>query len=88
MVRVMGYDVIGRLRPGASLERATDQMNGLAAAIDAENPTWRPGARVRVTPLHEHMVGKVRAWMLSSPAWSGSCWPSRAPTSQTCVWRR
>jgi len=64
MVRIFGYDVIGRLRPGVSLARATDQMNALAAAIDAESPAWRPGARVRVTPLYEHLVGKVRAWML------------------------
>ena len=62
--RIVGFDVIGRLRPGVSLTRATDQMNAVTAAIDAEYPTWRPGARVRVTPLHEHLVGTVRSWML------------------------
>ena len=62
--RMFAYNIIGRLRPGVSVARATGQMNALADAIDKENPTWRPGARVRVVPLHEHLVGSVRAWML------------------------
>jgi putative ABC transport system permease protein len=62
--RIVGFDVIGRLRPGVSLTRATGQMNTVAAAIDAAYPAWRPRARVRVARLHEHLVGAVRAWML------------------------
>jgi predicted permease len=64
MTRMIGYEVIGRLRSGVSLARAADQMNAVSAAMDAEHPTWRVGARVHLTPLHEHLVGKVRSWML------------------------
>jgi putative ABC transport system permease protein len=59
-----GYQVIGRLRPGVSLAQAAERMKTLEAAIDAQNPTWRPGARVQVRPLNEHVVGNVRAWMV------------------------
>ena len=59
-----GYAVIGRLRPGVSFAQAAERMKTLEAAIDAQNPTWRPGAQVQVRPLNEHVVGNVRAWMV------------------------
>jgi predicted permease len=59
-----GYEVIGRLRPGVSFAQAAEHMKTLEAAIDAQNPTWRPGAQVQVRPLNEHVVGTVRAWMV------------------------
>ena len=59
-----GYDVIGRLRPGVSFAQAAERMNAVEAAIDAQNPRWRPGAQVQVRPLNEHVVGNVRAWMV------------------------
>ena len=59
-----GYEVIGRLRPGVSFAQAAERMNTLEAAIDAQNPAWRPGAQVQVRPLNEHVVGSVRAWMV------------------------
>ena len=62
--RMTGYAVIGRLRPGVSFAQAAERMNVLEAAIDAQNPTWRPGAQVQVRPLNEHVVGSVRAWMV------------------------
>ncbi len=62
--RMAGYAVIGRLRPGVSFAQAAERMNVLEAAIDAQNPTWRPGAQVQVRPLNEHVVGSVRAWMV------------------------
>ncbi|HEX9761222.1 MAG TPA: ADOP family duplicated permease, partial [Candidatus Acidoferrales bacterium] len=40
------------------------QMNVLAAALDEQFPKWSPGRRARVVTLHEHLVGRVRAWML------------------------
>jgi len=58
------YSVVGRLKPGVSIAQATDDMNRIAAAIDAENPTWNPGSRVRILTLHEALVGRVRSWML------------------------
>ncbi len=62
--KLTGYEVIGRLRPGVSFAQAAERMNALEAAIDAQNPTWRPGAQVQVRPLNEHLVGNVRAWMV------------------------
>ncbi|HSC27918.1 MAG TPA: ABC transporter permease, partial [Vicinamibacterales bacterium] len=56
--------VVGRLREGLSIEQATDDMNRIAAGIDAANPKWNPGSRVRVVTLHENIVGRVRGWML------------------------
>ncbi len=56
--------VIGRLKNGVSLEQAGEQMNRVAEALDREYPKWSPGRRTRVIPLQEHLVGKVRSWML------------------------
>ncbi len=63
-LKTTGYAVVGRLRPGVSFEQAAERMKALEAAIDAQNPGWRPGAQVRVRPLNEHVVGNVRAWMV------------------------
>lgn len=62
--RMAGCAVIGRLRTGVSFAQAAERMNVLEAAIDAENPGWRPGAQVQVRPLNEHVVGSVRGWMV------------------------
>jgi predicted permease len=39
-------------------------MNRVATALDQQYPKWSPGRRVRVIPLQEHIVGRVRSWML------------------------
>jgi putative ABC transport system permease protein len=62
--RNYNWTVIGRLKRDTSLSQAHEQMNGVAAALDAQYPTWSPGRRVRVIGLHEHIVGRVRGWML------------------------
>jgi putative ABC transport system permease protein len=56
--------VIGRLKPGTSLAGAADDMNRVAAALDAQYPKWEPGRRVRIETLQDHLVGKVKTWML------------------------
>ncbi|MBA3639581.1 MAG: ABC transporter permease [Acidobacteriota bacterium] len=56
--------VIGRLKNGVSLDQAGEQMNRVAEALDREHPKWSPGRRARVITLQEHLVGKVRSWML------------------------
>ncbi len=55
---------IGRLRHEVSLARATDDMNRIAAALDAQYPRWGPGRRVRIVTLHERLVGEVRSWLV------------------------
>jgi predicted permease len=62
--RNYNWTVIGRLRDGATIEQAHEQMNALAAALDEQYPKWSPGRRARVIPLQEHLVGRVRGWML------------------------
>jgi predicted permease len=42
------YSVVGRLRAGASLARATDEARRLLAESDASDPTQRVGARLAV----------------------------------------
>jgi predicted permease len=52
------------LKNGVSVAQAHDQMNRVATALDQQYPKWSPGRRVRVIPLQEHIVGRVRSWML------------------------
>jgi predicted permease len=62
--RNYGWLAIARLKDGITVGQAHDDMNRLMAALDAEYPQWSPGRRARVVTLHEHLVGRVRSWML------------------------
>jgi putative ABC transport system permease protein len=62
--RSYSFTVIGRLKDGVSFAQATDQMNRIMESIEEKNPKWSEGRRSRVITLHEHLVGKHRAWML------------------------
>ena len=55
---------IGRLRNGVSVQQAHEQMNQVMASLDKQYPDWSPGRQARVITLQEHLVGKVRGWML------------------------
>jgi predicted permease len=56
--------IIGRLRNGVSLQQANDQMARVMEALDRQYPKWSPGRQAQVVPLQEHLVGRVRGWML------------------------
>jgi predicted permease len=56
--------VVGRLGPGVSVATADAEMRAIAEGIDRAHPDWNPGSRARVVDLHEHLVGRVRSWML------------------------
>jgi predicted permease len=58
------YTVIGRLKDGVSFSQASDEMWRLSEQLDQKDPKWAPGRRAYVITLHEHLVGKVRGWML------------------------
>ncbi len=58
------YTIIGRLKDGVSFTQATEQMWRLSEQLDAQDPKWAPGRRAYVITLHDHLVGKVRGWML------------------------
>jgi putative ABC transport system permease protein len=62
--RNYSFVAIGRLKPGVTLQQASEQMNRVAEGLDKQYPKWSPGRRVRVLTLREHLVGRVRLWML------------------------
>lgn len=62
--RNYGLLVVGRLKPGATIEQAQQQMNAIQAGIKEKFPKWNPTREIRVRTLHESLVGRVRGWML------------------------
>jgi putative ABC transport system permease protein len=62
--RNFNWTAIGRLKPGVSIAQAHDQMGRVSEALDLQHPKWGPGRRARVLTLHDHIVGRVRSWML------------------------
>jgi predicted permease len=65
--RGRGYylQVVGRLRPGASLEQARADVERVRDRIEAEYPSsgWKD-RRVRVVLLRDHIIGPAKGWML------------------------
>ena len=64
--RNFNWTIVGRLKPDVTFRQANEQMDAIAASIEKEFPKWplAPGMRTRVITLHEHLVGRVRGWML------------------------
>ena len=56
-------DVIGRLKPDVSIERARDDLHALAARMAAEFPRTNRDFSASVYPLREAMVSNVRQSM-------------------------
>src|SRR5688572_28594286 len=56
--------IVGRLRNGVTLQQAHDQMYRVSEQLDRQYPEWGAGRRARVITLQEHLVGRVRGWML------------------------
>ncbi len=57
--------LIGRLRPGATLGKATEDLNALAAGLKAEHPDANANREgIRVSPLAEQVVGGYRRVLL------------------------
>ncbi|HVD94477.1 MAG TPA: ABC transporter permease [Vicinamibacterales bacterium] len=55
--------VIGKLKPGITLAQAQAGMATIATQLEQEDAEWER-ARVAVIPLHEDLVGDVRAMLL------------------------
>jgi putative ABC transport system permease protein len=49
--------VVGRLKPGVTVERAQSDLNLIARRIEQTDPKQTPGAQVNVLPLDEKIVG-------------------------------
>ena len=56
-------NVVGRLRPGVSIERARADLDRIAARVAAEDPEASLRA-TEVVPLHEEVVGDTRPALL------------------------
>lgn len=59
--------LIARMKPGVLATEASAELNTLMAQIMREHPNdYAPGASVRVTPLGEHLFGRVQTalWVL------------------------
>ncbi len=52
--------VVGRLAPGVTVERAQADLSTIAARLEAEHPEFNSGWSVNLIPLSEQIVGPVR----------------------------
>jgi len=58
-----GYYVVGRLKPGVTIEQARADMNAIAGRLVDQFPDLA-GYGVNLVPLHQQIVGKVRPALL------------------------
>lgn len=56
--------VFARLQSGTSLAQANAEIAALTRRLGAEQPAWNDGVEGFLLPLHEHLVGDVRANLL------------------------
>jgi predicted permease len=58
--------VIGRLKPGATLEQARAEMAAITQRIKPSYPSWKKDWGVTVVPMHEQLTGAIRPqlWVL------------------------
>ena len=65
LLRTANYlDVLGRLKPGVSLEQAQASLAGTAARLAATYPTEDGSVGVSLLPLAELLVGRIRPMLL------------------------
>lgn len=57
-------DLIGRLRPDISIDRATADLDLVARRFATIDPQYHPAARTNVVPLSDRIVGTVRPILL------------------------
>jgi putative ABC transport system permease protein len=51
---------VARLKPATSIDRAQQDVDSIAGAIERQSTDTRQDLRIRVDPLHEHFVRQVR----------------------------
>jgi predicted permease len=59
-----GTNVIGRLKPGVSVEQAQTELSVIASRIEQEHNQSHAGTGVRLIPLQEQVVGQVKPILL------------------------
>jgi putative ABC transport system permease protein len=60
-----GTNVIGKLKPGVSIEQATAEMRVIGERIVAQHTESHTGTGIQLVPLHEEIVGGVRPILLA-----------------------
>ncbi len=66
------YHLVGRLRPGVSLEQAQRDVNGISKTLERDYPDSNTGKGLRLTSLQQYLGGDVRAGILV-PAAATAC---------------
>ncbi len=61
---VQFLEVLGRLKEGASLEEARQEMDAVAARLEQQYPEHHAQRGIRLTPLREQMVGHLSGQFL------------------------
>jgi putative ABC transport system permease protein len=57
-------DVYARLKPGVTLEKARAEMDAISRRLEQQYPDDNQDVGIRVTPLHEDLVGGIRPVLL------------------------
>jgi putative ABC transport system permease protein len=52
--------VIGRLKPGVTVQQATAEMDAIQARLERQYPTFYVGSHTKLVPLSEQVVGTAR----------------------------
>jgi putative ABC transport system permease protein len=56
--------VIARIKPGTTLQQAQAEMTTIASRLEQQYPGTNTSIGAVVTPLHEHVVGKIKPALL------------------------
>ena len=84
------YNIIARLAPGATIERARAELGALTARLRRAHPDFYPpngGLTFRVLPLKEQAVGRVRLALVVLVASVGCVLLISCANAETCCCR-
>jgi putative ABC transport system permease protein len=54
------YSVLGKLKPGVSIEQAQSELDAVAEQLAQQYPNTNGGKTVQVVPLRDHLAGDLR----------------------------
>jgi len=58
------FEVIGRLKPGVTPERAQTELVSIKQRLESEYPSWKKDWSVAVVPMHEQITGDMKPTLL------------------------
>ena len=59
-----GFEAVGRLKPGITLERARSEMSAIAASLAQDYPATNKQFGVMLTPMFDAVVGHVKSTLV------------------------